>query len=102
MMFRRSQFFVLGVGLLFLAILPLSVVLDVHHTLAAWDHDGHQHSSFDICQWVQQHTNGSLTVAPPLFFGAEVLADLSLPVPQRLPSSPADDSASPRAPPVMR
>lgn len=59
---------------------PLVAALEIHHALAAADHDGHQHTDFDLCQWVQQHASGSLsTVSPPIechllletFHGAE-------------------------------
>jgi hypothetical protein len=53
--------------LLLLALAPFAVALEVHHELAAADHDGHEHSDTDLCQWVQHHTTGSLVIAiPPL------------------------------------
>ncbi len=53
--------------LLLLTLAPFAAAQDVHHELAAADHDGHEHSDNDLCQWVQHHTTGSLTVAiPPL------------------------------------
>ena len=60
---------VLSVGLILilLVIAPFAVAQDIHHELAAVDHDGHEHSDSDICQWVQQHICGSFTIAlPPL------------------------------------
>ncbi len=48
---------------LVLAIGPFIAALGVHHELAAADHDGHQHSDFDLCQWVQLHSTGSLFAA---------------------------------------
>ena len=59
---------VLSVGLilLLLAIAPFAVAQDVHHELAAADHDGHEHSDTDLCQWVQHHTAGSLDVGAPI------------------------------------
>jgi hypothetical protein len=53
--------------LLILAIAPFAVAQDVHHELAAADTDGHEHSDNDLCQWVQHHTSGSLTIAVPPF-----------------------------------
>jgi hypothetical protein len=37
----------------------------VHHALAAADHDGHEHSAADLCQWVQEHTATSTLPALP-------------------------------------
>lgn len=56
-----------GLVLLLLAIAPFAVAQDVHHELAAADTDGHEHSDNDLCQWVQHHTAGSLTIAIPPF-----------------------------------
>lgn len=44
---------------------PFSVALGIHHLLAEADHDGHQHSDSDICQWVQHHSGESLFFDPP-------------------------------------
>ena len=52
--------------LLLLAIAPFAVAQDVHHELAAADHDGHEHSDTDLCQWLQHHTAGSLDVMFPI------------------------------------
>lgn len=64
---RRSACFLRGtvaisLVLLLLAIAPFAVAQDVHHELAAADHDGHEHSDNDLCQWLQHHTAGSLDV----------------------------------------
>lgn len=50
----------LVVSLLLVVIAPFSTALAVHHDLAAADHDGHEHSDTDLCQWVQYHTGHSL------------------------------------------
>ena len=52
----------IGLVLLLLVIAPFAVAQDVHHELAAADHDGHEHSDTDLCQWLQHHTAGSLDV----------------------------------------
>lgn len=61
-----------GLVVLLLALAPFAVAQDVHHELAAADHDGHEHSDNDLCQWVQHHTTGSLVVAipPPVSWAA--------------------------------
>ena len=50
----------------FLLHVALANALDIHHIFADVDHDGHEHSDFDLCQWVQQHTCGSLVIDPPV------------------------------------
>ena len=52
-------------GVLLLCQSPFSVVLEIHHVFAEVDHDGHEHSDFDLCQWVQQHSSGSIVIDPP-------------------------------------
>jgi len=64
-----------GLVLLLLAIAPFAVAQDVHHELAAADSDGHEHSDNDLCQWVQHHTSGSLTIAIPPFAGWATISD---------------------------
>jgi len=54
------------VGLVFFCLLPFSGALEIHHVFAEVDHDGHEHSDFDLCQWVQQHANGIFTFEKPL------------------------------------
>ena len=51
--------------LLLLILAPFAVAQDVHHELAAADTDGHEHSDTDLCQWVQQHTFGSVDLGGP-------------------------------------
>ncbi len=47
------------VVLLFLSLLPFAGALEIHHIFAEVDSDGHEHSDFDLCQWVQAHGSGS-------------------------------------------
>jgi hypothetical protein len=64
---RWGRTVALGVVLVLLTLLPFGSALEIHHAFAGADHDGHQHSEFDLCQWVQQHTGSSiLTVVPPV------------------------------------
>ena len=50
-----------------LGMAPFAVALEIHHEFAGADHDGHEHSDTDLCQWVQYHTGHSLTGdVPPL------------------------------------
>jgi hypothetical protein len=58
------------IGLIILVLLSsftMGHALEIHHLFAEVDHDGHEHSEFDLCQWVQAHTAGSLNgQEPPL------------------------------------
>ena len=50
------------VVVVFLCLLPFAGALEVHHVFGDLDHDGHEHSDFDLCQWVQAHGNGSVDI----------------------------------------
>ena len=52
--------------LVLVASVPFGHALEIHHLFSSIDHDGHQHSDFDLCQWVQQHTSSSLAFDFPL------------------------------------
>ena len=56
----------LALTIVLLALSPFAAALEVHHALAAADHDGHEHSDSDLCQWVQHHTANSLADGVPL------------------------------------
>ena len=88
-----------GLVLLLLAIAPFAVAQDVHHELAAADHDGHEHSDTDLCQWVQHHTAGSLDVGAPLFTAQEFVALLEPPADSILLSVELLTLGPSRAPP---
>ena len=90
----------LAVSLLLVVMAPFSTALSVHHDLAAADHDGHEHSDTDLCQWVQYHTGHSLAgdvptlsslfhQVEPKFHPQAFFCSLSLP-----------DSISSRGPPA--
>lgn len=85
--------------LLLFAIAPFAVAQDVHHELAAADHDGHEHSDTDLCQWVQHHTAGSLDVGAPLFTEQEFVTLLELPADSVLLSFELSTLGPSRAPP---
>jgi hypothetical protein len=88
--------------LLLLAFAPFAVAQDVHHELAAADHDGHEHSDTDLCQWVQHHTAGSLDVGGPLFTAQELIDLLELPADSVLLSFELSTPGPSRAPPSRR
>jgi hypothetical protein len=89
----------IGLVLLLLAIAPFAVAQDVHHELAAADHDGHEHSDTDLCQWVQHHTAGSLDVGAPLFTAQELVTLLEFPVDAVLLAVELSTPGPSRAPP---
>ena len=90
----------LGLILLLLTIAPFAVAQDVHHELAAADHDGHEHSNTDLCQWVQHHTGGSLDVGAPLLAACELVKLLELPAGSVLLSFELSTPGPSRAPPL--
>lgn len=90
----------LGLILLLLTIAPFAVAQDVHHELAAADHDGHEHSDTDLCQWVQHHTAGSLDVGAPLLTACELVNLLELPADSALLSFELSTPGPSRAPPL--
>jgi hypothetical protein len=65
---RAGASIAFAVCLLLLVIAPFSTALAVHHDLAAADHDGHEHSDTDLCQWVQYHTGHSLAGDVPTVY----------------------------------
>jgi hypothetical protein len=89
----------IGLTLLLLIIAPFAVAQDVHHELAAADHDGHEHSDTDLCQWVKHHTAGSLDVGAPLFTAQELVDLLELPADSLLLSFELSTPGPSRAPP---
>lgn len=44
---------------------PFAAALEIQHELAAANHDGHEHSDTDLCQWLQHHTTSSLLLGLP-------------------------------------
>jgi hypothetical protein len=89
----------IGLVLLLLAIAPFAVAQDVHHELAAADHDGHEHSDTDLCQWVKHHTAGFLDIDAPLFTAQELVELLELPADSVLLSFELSTPGPSRAPP---
>ena len=89
----------IGLVLLLLAIAPFAVAQDVHHELAAADHDGHEHSDTDLCQWVQHHTSGSLDVGAPLLTACELVKTFEFPADSVLLSFELSTPGPSRAPP---
>jgi hypothetical protein len=85
---------------LFVGILPFSGALEVHHIFAAVDHDGHEHSDFDLCQWVQKHTSSSLAIDPPGLAALDRLSVQHHTIPQIPVFTPVISSIGSRAPPV--
>jgi hypothetical protein len=89
----------IGIVLLLLAIAPFAVAQDVHHELAAADHDGHEHSDNDLCQWLQHHTAGSIDVDAPPLTALKLVDLLELPADSILLSFELSTPGPSRAPP---
>jgi hypothetical protein len=103
-MVRKTQIsasIAIALSLLLVTIAPFSTALAVHHELAAADHDGHEHSDTDLCQWVQYHTGHSLVGEIP------TVCSVLYPIAPRLHprarffSITLSDSVSSRAPPAI-
>ena len=91
----------LAVALVFLAMAPLAVALGVHHELAAADHDGHQHSDFDLCQWVQQHASSSFSLQPVVVAKPRAHCRRATELSSHfIDDGPSVSLASPRGPPL--
>jgi len=104
---RRMTAFLAGrllavalVGVL-LTLAPFAAALGVHHELAAADHDGHEHSDSDLCQWVQHHTANSLLIAAPVAESCVTPGIYRYLEPAALFSARFIASSSSRAPPVL-
>ena len=89
----------IGLALLLIAIAPFAVAQDVHHELAAADHDGHEHSDTDLCQWVKHHTAGSFDVGAPILTAQKLVDLLEFPADSVLLSSELSTPGPSRAPP---
>ena len=89
----------IGLALLLLSIAPFAVAQDVHHELAAADHDGHEHSDNDLCQWLQHHTAGSLDVDLSHLSVCDLVRNQDPPVESVLLSVDLSDVGPSRAPP---
>ncbi|HRC23828.1 MAG: hypothetical protein WAU44_11750 [Nitrospira sp.] len=87
---KSSSVVALLLACMLLTMAPFAAALEIHHELAAADHDGHEHSDTDLCQWVQYHTGHSLAGdvpapcafladAPPQSVRAPILISQSLP-----------------------
>ena len=90
-------------GLLFLLLIemPFFSVLGVEHVLANAEPDGHAHSEFDLCDWLQIQTTGSLTfhigLSSPVLIGT---SDKVLQGTVVFNKQPSISSSPPRAPPL--
>ena len=89
----------LGMIVILLGLAPFAVAQDVHHELAAADHDGHEHSDTDLCQWVQHHTAGSLDAGVPILTACELVSLVTHPAESILLSLEPSSLGPSRAPP---
>jgi len=89
----------LAMLVLLLGLAPFAVAQDVHHELAAADHDGHEHSDTDLCQWVQHHTAGSLDFDAPRLTFCELVWHHAFPAESVVISLDVSSVGPSRAPP---
>jgi hypothetical protein len=90
----------LAVAVLLLVLAPFAATLEVHHALAAADCDGHQHSDFDLCQWVQHHAGASLLVSAPSISFQSPTGEYDFQNPTFFTSARLSPSGPSRAPPL--
>ncbi|MEQ1792625.1 MAG: hypothetical protein ABL970_00425, partial [Nitrospira sp.] len=93
------QIIALGMMVILLGLAPFAVAQDVHHELAAADHDGHEHSDTDLCQWVQHHTAGSLDIDVPRLAFCDLVWHRAIPADSVLLSFEYSSVGPSRAPP---
>lgn len=82
-----------------LTLAPFAAALEIHHALAEADHDGHQHSDFDLCQWVQLHSASSVDLGVSDLGALAPPQEYDPPVQAVVLSASLVSTSSPRAPP---
>jgi len=97
---RFSMGLALTLGLVLLSSVPFAHALEIHHLFADVDHDGHQHSEFDLCQWIQHHTGNSLVWDAPRVSHWSVVAGFLSPDREATYLSLTLPLGNPRGPPV--
>lgn len=89
----------LALTLMLVTLAPFAAALEIHHALAAADHDGHEHSDTDLCQWVQHHTISSLLLALPSVSASVTIGLHEWPHSTLVPSTQLLTTGPSRAPP---
>ena len=88
-------------GLSLLAFAPLAATLELHHQLGEADQDGHQHSSADVCSWVQSHVSSSIVGCAPALISQPAAPALETPYSDRLIEHLLLTDLPARAPPTL-
>lgn len=83
-----------------LVLAPFAAALEIHHALAEADQDGHEHSDFDLCQWVQLHSASSIDLGAPDADVHRSPRKHDPPAPAVVLSATLASTASSRAPPL--
>ena len=94
-----SRSVAISLVLVVLGMVPFAGALEIHHVFADLDRDGHEHSDFDLCQWVQHHSSGSLVIDTPVFGALLGIGFDHGPYVQGLFCIHPAQAPSPRAPP---
>jgi hypothetical protein len=87
--------------LVLLALAPFAAALEIHHALAEADHDGHAHSDFDLCQWVQLHSASSIDLGAPDMEALAPPKEHDPPVQATVRSATLSAATPSRAPPTI-
>lgn len=90
----------LALTLMLVTLAPFAAAMEIHHELAAADHDGHEHSDTDLCQWLQHHTTSSLLLGLPSVSSSVTIRRLEWPSSTFVLSIQLLSSSPSRAPPL--
>jgi hypothetical protein len=88
-------------ALALVAFAPLAATLELHHQLGEADEDGHQHSTSDLCSWVQSHVSSSIVGDAPVLASQPAAPALETPYQGRIIEHLLLASLPARAPPAQ-
>src|SRR5205823_10180632 len=80
---------------------PLVGVLELHHSLGDGDQDGHQHSAYDLCSWVQSHASSSVAVCVVVWMSQPIAPTPETPYRDRLVPRLLQTDLAARGPPSL-
>ena len=83
------------------AFAPLAATLELHHQLGEADEDGHQHSTADLCSWVQSNVSSSIGGCAPILASQPAVPALETPYHDRIVEHLLLANLPARAPPFQ-
>lgn len=102
MKLRRSLFVLVAtLAVCLVGFPPFIATLELHHELGAADNDGHQHSSADLCSWVQSHASSSISDCTPVMDSQPTASTSPPPCSDRLVEHVLLVNLPARAPPAL-